>query len=322
MPRPRKHDRHLPPSVYLRRGAFYHVVRGVWHPLGRVLEAALAEYARRISGAKGSMPAEMQAWLDSARPRLAASTYSKYRRHVARLAKVFAAFTPEQVRPVHIAQVKKAFASTPNMANQMVSILREFFNDQLEQQLVESNPAVGIRRFKEAKRERLLTDEEIRRIVEAGGPRLRCVVEVCYLTGQRIGDVLGIRLDQFGADGIEFRQQKTGARLVVRWTPALREVVARARALHGPVPALTLFKNRRGKAPDYTTIEREWLAACRAAGVEDARLHDLRAAAATAVGKAGAGALLGHASEGNTARYLRAKIVPVVDGPQRKEGEG
>lgn len=37
MPRPRKHNAHLPECVYLRRGAYYRVVDGVWYRLGKTL---------------------------------------------------------------------------------------------------------------------------------------------------------------------------------------------------------------------------------------------------------------------------------------------
>ena len=44
--RPRKTDRHLPPCVYLRHGAYYLVRRGKWTRLAADLPDALKEYAR------------------------------------------------------------------------------------------------------------------------------------------------------------------------------------------------------------------------------------------------------------------------------------
>ncbi|HYG58850.1 MAG TPA: tyrosine-type recombinase/integrase, partial [Symbiobacteriaceae bacterium] len=118
-------------------------------------------------------------------------------------------------------------------------------------------------------------------------------------------------------DGIYFRQKKTGARLLVQWSPALRQTVESAKALHGNVRALTLLHNRKGKAPDYRTTKQQWDAACEAAGVSDANLHDLRAMSGTAAEDQGLDPtkLLGHTSPNQTKRYLRAKKIPVVSGP-------
>jgi integrase len=129
--------------------------------------------------------------------------------------------------------------------------------------------------------------------------------------------VLRIRRSDITDDGIRFAQQKTGARLVVRWTPRMRDAVRRAAELQGSVPTLTLLRNRRGKAPDYRTIRLQWDTACQAAGITDAHLHDLRALAATAAQAQGLDAqqLLGHRTQANTARYLRDRSDMLVDGP-------
>jgi integrase len=147
-------------------------------------------------------------------------------------------------------------------------------------------------------------------------PRLQVVMELQYLTGQRISDVLRIRRSQIGDAGIEFEQQKTGKRLLVRWTPELRATVAKANAL-SKVLAVTLLRGKYGKAPDYRATVDQWHAACTAAGVEDARLNDGRAMSATATKRQGKSArsLLGHTSEAMTERYLRDRETPEVDGP-------
>jgi integrase len=56
--------------------------------------------------------------------------------------------------------------------------------------------------------------------------------------------------------------------------------------------------------------------ACKAAGIEDATLHDVRAKAATDAKKQGknATALLGHSTESTTTRHLRDRTYQVVDG--------
>lgn len=315
--RPRATNRHLPPCVYLRHGAYWLVKRGKWSRLGDDLPSALAEYGRRVKPTTaGTMPALVDEAV-SAIPRLAESTRRQYR-HAGRLiAKVFADFAPEQVEQRHIAQFRQALAETPNMANRCLSVLRQVFTYAVERQLVASNPAIGVTPYREAKRERLILAAEYQAIRAAARPRLQCVIDLLALTGQRVNDVLQLRREALRDDGIYFRQQKTGAQLVVRWTPELRAAVDRAKALHGNVRAFTLLHGRTGKAPDYRTVRDQWTRACEKAGVPDAQLRDLRAMAGTAAQAQGLDAqkLLGHTSPAMTKRYLRDRVAPVVDGP-------
>jgi integrase len=255
--------------------------------------------------------------LASVKNKLAANTWSQYQVAARKLKEMLAEFSPEQVKPKHVAQIKLAMADTPNMANRCLSVLRTVFAYAVEQQLVDSNPAIGIKRHEEVKRERLIDATEYSAIYAKAPPRLQVVMDLLYLTGQRVNDVLLIRRDDLKEDGIHFRQRKTGAKLVVRWSPELRQVVERAKALHGNIKAFTLLHARRGKPVDYRTTRDQWAAACRASGVPDADMRDLRAMSLTAAESEGKNptALAGHTSTAMTRRYLRGKVAPTVDGP-------
>lgn len=317
MSRPRKKDKHLPPGVYFKHGAHYLVRAGKWHPLGKDLAPALAEYARRAQAPTGSCDTLIDEAFAVMKPRLAANTVHQYAIVAKKLKAILAEFSPDQVRAKHAAAIKLAGAKTPNMTNRLLSFARQVFHHALEQQLVEQNPFIGIRRHAEQKRGRLLTRDEWTRIYASAGPRLQVVMDLLYLTGQRIGDVLAIKRANLGDEGILFVQQKTGARLVVRWTTELRGAVARAEVLHGNVRAFTLLHNRRGKPPDYRTVKDQWDVACKAAGVPDAHLHDIRAMSLTDAKRQGknATALAGHANAAQTDRYIRDHEIPLVDGP-------
>lgn len=306
MARPRKNNRHLPPCVYPSSGAYYHVVAGVWHPLGKDLAAALSEYARRIGAAKaGGMPELIWKYYDSLGSSVTESTKQQYKSVCKKLAKMFAEFSPEQVRMKDVVKMMQIFTDKPATGNQCRAVLREVFNYALGLQIVDTNPVVGVKRLKEAKRKRLLTPAEFAQIREAGSPRLQAVMDVLYLTGQRIGDALAIQSSDMLEEGLSVVQEKTGAKLVVRWTPGLKAAVARLLVV-------------RGRRLNYDMIERDWLKATRAVNVLDARLHDIRSMAAVAVGRGRdrATALLGHATEAQTETYLRGIEVPVVDGPR------
>jgi integrase len=214
-------------------------------------------------------------------------------------------------------------AATPNMANRCLSLLRNVFDYALNI-YVTSNPCIGAKRYNEAKRTRLITLAELAAIYQASGPRLRAIIGLLLLTGQRVGDVLAIRRADLLDEGIAFRQQKTGAKVIVAWNADLRAAVDEAKAIGGKVSALTLFCNRRGKTPDYRTVRKQWDDACEAAKVEDAHLHDVRAMSATWAKREGKNptALLGHTSVTQTDRYLRDKESTVAEGPSFGQSKG
>lgn len=313
----RKTDRHLPPCVYHKHGAYWLVKNGKWTRLADSLSAALAEYGRRMESPKGSMGELIERAFDAMKHRLSPATVDAYTIAAKKLKDILLEFTPDQVRPKHMADIKNSFAATPNMGNRVVSFARLVFDYALEQQMVEMNPAVGIKRHKERKRDRLVSLEDFNAIRAKADARLQIIMDLLYLTGQRVDDVLRIKRADLKEDGILFVQQKTKARLVVRWTPELRDAVARAGDLCGNVRAFTLLHNRRGRAPDYKTTWDQWRDACAAAGIEDTTLRDIRAMSLTAAKREGKDptALAGHATQEMTVRYLRDREIPVVDGP-------
>ena len=312
--------------MYLKHGRYWLVKKGKWADLGTHLPSALAEYGRRLTAKQGGMADLIDAAYAHMSPKLAASTQRQYKLAAERLKEVFAEFSPEQVKPKHIAQVKVAMADTPNLGNRVISFLRQVFAYALEQQLVESNPAIGIRRYREHVRERMIRPSEYAAIYAKAAPRLQVIMDLLYLTGQRITDVLNIRLKDLQDEGIAFKQQKTGARLIVEWTPELRAAVDRATALHGKVRSLSFDDPRRspallpakqGKPPNYNAVKDQFDDARALAGLKDITLHDIRAMSLTAADLQGkdATALAGHTTEAQTVRYLRDKTIPVVSGP-------
>lgn len=317
MARPRKKDRHLPPCVYQRHGAYWYVKGGKWRRLGSELRQALEVYASLAGGREGSMAGLIGQVLEEVRPTLKESSYRQYRGAANRLKVMLAEFAPEDVEPKHVAHIKRHLAATPNAANRTLSFLRIVFDRLVEWQLVPSNPCLGVKQFKELKRDRLLSPDEYAAIYAKAPERLQVIMDLLYLTGQRVTDVLRIKRSDLTAEGVLFQQQKTGKRLCVAWSPELRAVVERAKALRGNVVALTLLHARKGKPVDYRTTKDQWDKACVAAGVKDAQLRDVRPMSITAAKAQGldATALAGHASQKMTERYIRDRQTPLVAGP-------
>jgi integrase len=321
MSRPRKTDRHLPPCVYQRHSSYWYVKGGRWVNLGKDRRGALERYALLASEPSSGMADLIDAAMIEIRRKVKPSTARQYDTAARRLKRMMVEFSPDQVLPKHVAKIKVSMASKPNMANRMLSVLRQVFAYAVEQQLVDSNPALGIERYGENKRDRYITDIEYAAIYEKAGPRLQIIMDLCYLTAQRVSDVLAIPHADITETGVRFKQGKTGEKMAVRWSADLRATVERARKLRGNVIAMTLLSNRRRKSPDYRTVRDQWAEACEAAGVKDAHLHDLRAKSLTDAKAQGRDptALAGHKSAAMTERYIRLREFRVVDGPSFRQ---
>ena len=320
----------LPPCVYFKNGAYWLVKRNKWTRLGTDRQEAIQQYAATTTAPKrGGMPDLIERVYKHHTKGLSKQTANAYASAKKRLCDVFKDFDPRQVQPKHVAKLRISDAATPNAANRNQTFLKIVMDHALELGEVDSNPVVGAKRYKEPERERYISDDEFRRIYAQAGEKLRIIMELCYLTGQRIGDVLRIRFEQLTTEGIQFQQIKTKAKLTVAYTPELQATIGRAKALltDGKVQLLPqgylLRSDRAGTRhnhPSYSATLAAWTKACTAAGVENANPHDLRAKSATDGDSQGLNvtALLGHRNAQQTETYLRKTKSPLVDGPTMK----
>jgi integrase len=313
----------LPPCVYRKHGGFYYVKKNDWQLLGNDLHTALQAYATIMQAPTGTMAEFLTRALTHhcKVEKLSKATVKQYTESKATLARKLAPFSPDTLRPRHVAQVVASLADKPATANAVLSFLRVAMGYAVEWQLAETNPCIGVKRMTVRKRTRYITDAEFGATHAAADARLRAVMDLCYLTGQRIGDVLAVKRADVTDQGIAFAPQKLGSstqlKMVVRMTPDLAAAVERAKALHA-VAGMTLLHDRRGRPLKYSTVRMWWDAACLAAGVEDANIHDMRAKALTDTKRQGhdAQALGGHANAAMTERYIRLRETAVVEGPR------
>jgi integrase len=333
MNRPRRSNPDgLPPCCYFKNGAFWYVKKRKWTRLGKERREALMEYARITSGAQGigSFPAFCDQTHALLQTKWAANTTATYDQARKALNKIFSDFHPEQIRRKHVQMMMDAQIAHPRLANRNLGFLRLVMKRALGLEMIEHDPCISVRKHPVTHRGRLLTDGEYDAIYKHAGPRLQVIMDICYMTGQRIGDVLAIKYDDLTEHGINFVQQKTGSRLTVKWSPELRAVIDRAKSLTSEGKVATLptgfllrgeVAHKRAKPPRYTVILAQWVAACKAARVEDANLHDIRAKSATDSERLGIDpqALLGHRDARTTRDYIRDLNSPLVEGPNIRQ---
>ena len=215
---------------------------------------------------------------------------------------------------------------TLTRANRAAALLSKMLNLAVRWEMRVDNPARGLERNQEEKRNRYLAGDELRRLTEAlaAHPNQGAAnaIRLLLLTGSRRGEVLGASWDQFDlAEGIwtkaaSFTKQKKLHRVPLS-APArqlLAEIKAAAdREAEGAnrEPSPFVFpaqRTARKGAGHLVEIKGPWAAICKAAQLSGVRVHDLRHSYASILASAGLslpviGALLGHTQPGTTARY-------------------
>lgn len=130
----------------------------------------------------------------------------------------------------------------PITANRVHGRLVRLFNFAAERGIIEVNPLTAIRKPQEAPRERVLSDDEIAAFwhaMPATGVdwQTAAALQMILLTGQRPGEVSGMRWDELDPSGhwwtIPPARYKTGIEQVVPLGPLARRLLREARELAG-----------------------------------------------------------------------------------------
>jgi len=232
---------------------------------------------------------------------------------------------PHKAKPNNRARKLQGPKPTPVRANRVGEVLRKMFNLAIEWGWREDNPANGFYRRVESPRERFLTKGEIDRLAAVldADPDQRAagIIRICMLTGARVGEVRQARFEQFNLElGIWSKPAATTKQRKVHRVPISEDVAAivRQRNLLVPKGNPWLFP---GDVPGQPVkeIRRFWLRVQKEAGIEDARIHDLRHTFASLLVNGGAslemiGKLLGHTQMQTTQRYAHLLDAPLRAG--------
>lgn len=326
MGRKRTSNHNLPPRMHEKAGMYYYVTSTAprkWIKLDADLGKARVKWAQIENGGiiGGSyFPAVLQQWLTSEQYlKLAALTKKTYQTMIDALPKVFDG-PMEAIKPVHVAQFMDAYPSKAQ-ANSGRAILGNVFDYAIRRGIVDcTNPAKAVKKHVIPGRTRHLTDEEFFTIRGKANDAVQVVMDIAYLTGARINDILKIRFSDLQEEGLFIEQGKTKKRQLFQWTADLQEVISRAKKIPRPVKNIThLLCTRTGKAYAYSSFYEVWQIAVQAAGIKDVHFHDIRGNAATEAKKQGQDyqAILGHASRAMSEKYIKAREIERVQTVKR-----
>lgn len=168
----------------------------------------------------------------------------------------------------------------PGTVQKEITVLKAAYNQAIRWGRVEKNPAAKVTvKGASQPRERLLSEEEIGRLLKACPSLLRDLVETALLTGMRKGEILALeeRDCDFLREEVRVRESKNGDPRTIPMHPRMKEILwARVQG----VEARTVFP--------IVNVQRPFQEAVKQAGIRDLRFHDLRHCAASYLFMAGA----------------------------------
>jgi len=340
--------RKLPTRVVESHGALYYIQdldgrsgsgkpKQRWHWLCRADDGVLAMHDAigkllvDTKRAPSSVPAIISAWKRDVVPRYADKTRSEYERMADVVSKSLDDFNDiATLRPKHIAEfIDTNFRDAPNMAKKYRALFSLIMSYAVRRGFLDSNPAreVSMREYKEKKRSRYITDEELAAIRTAAmtgtrsGVMTVCMIDLAVITGQRIGDIISLTWSQVRKEGIVFKPAKmknsTGIVVPVKMTDQLGGVLERART-SGKVKGVNVIHTMRGRPYTYHGAHSAWRRAVLKAGINGStHFHDLKRKALTDAKRQGKDAqkLGGHADAKMTAHYIEQVGIEWIEPP-------
>ena len=228
-----------------------------------------------------------------------------------------------------IEKLHGSLKATPYRANRLLALLSAMFNYAIEAKMMAENPAKGIDRFPEEKRENWLSVDQIQRFREAldaykDQSAANCL-RLLLLTGSRAGEALRAEWGEFDLTrGVWTKPSHHTKQKKTEHVPLSAPALDLLRGMKPRNAIGPLFPGR--KSGHRVSLKRPWIQACKGAGLVEkytvigkrkkplmryrptVRLHDLRHSYAShlvsnGVGLQIVGKLLGHVQASTTMRY-------------------
>lgn len=260
-------------------------------------------------------------------PDLGKRTQKDRKAYIARLKKTMGHISANGLKPKHVAAYLEN-RSSPVAANKEINTLSVAYRKAMRIGMVDHNPADGIQRNPEKARTRYVTDREFLAVKSMCDPWLQAVMDLAYITGMRLSDLLGLRHQQIDEDGIHFASAKTGEKQMIERTPAMTDALTRLKQLR-PVSGMHVVCTSKGQPYStygFSSVWRRRRDKALAEGriTESYTWHDIRAKSATDAEEQGLNAqhLLGHTTPEQTRVYLRSKRVRKATPVTPKMGSG
>jgi integrase len=212
-------------------------------------------------------------------------------------------------------------ANAPYEANRTLELLHKIFKVAVTLGFLPDdakNPAAGIDRFRETKRERWVKEDELRKLIDAiraeENRYLEAAIWLFLLTGVRRNELLRAKWDQvdFNLKELYLPDTKSGRSHTVPLSAPAVQILSNMPKEEGN-PYIVPGAN---EGDHFKNIDRAWDRIRTRAGLPDVRLHDLRRTVGSWLAMDGAsllviGKTLGHTTPSTTMVYSRLSQDPV-----------
>lgn len=338
MGRPRKlPSQGLPKRMYLKHGAWFYVHHDKrWERLGTDLAAAIKMANHFNAGAStlGTMAHWLDEWLLELKARVNAGTLSdRTREDYADAAETLKAFfgrmSPKSIEAKHITEYLKlgrdaGRAVRANREKAALSSCLSWMAANGHADLT-GNVAKLVKRNKETKRARYISDAEYQRVYDLSPAAVRCWMELMYRTLQRPSDILrwtkSLITTEGGVRVLAFKQSKTGALMRIQVTESLQECFD-AMAAERKSSTLYLISREDGRPYTESGLASMMRRAVVASGITDFAAYDCKSKGASDMYQAGTPleqicALCGHDSVTTTEKYIKQHLQVIVKPNER-----
>ncbi|HEX9768462.1 MAG TPA: tyrosine-type recombinase/integrase [Kiloniellales bacterium] len=238
---------------------------------------------------------------------LAPATRRSYRAALDRISGLWGRLPAIGVDRALVYALRDSLAETPAAANKTVEVLRLIYAFALDREVLAHNPAAGVKRLRAGAPRAAWPDWAVAKFREKAPADMVLALELGLATGQRISDVAAMTWAAYDGRAIALVQKKTGRRLEIRATRALKrrlDALRRTRAR----TSTHILTDARGRPFPLRTIEWRFLKARKALGLEAYTFHGLRYAVAAALAESGStvgeiAAVTGHRTLAMVQRY-------------------
>lgn len=305
----------LPPRMVARvlasgKRLFYYGRNKI--PLGADINQARIEWAKLENAGLpfgDKFPTVSREYERTVIPNLRQSSQREYVRAIRNLEAAFRTFSLEEIRPVDVKDYMRQ-RSSKVAAIREKSVLSALFKWAREEGMTAAaNPCQGVgftRHEKRAlgitgKRSRYVTDDEFEAVWQKADEVTRDVMDLCLLTGQRLGDVIRWTRQDIRDGRLIVAQAKTGNALEISIEGKLDRVIQRILTRPRPVQTMYLIADAKGQKLSVGKVDSRFRKV-----KSDWQMRDLRAKAATdSPNLKDAQRLLGHSTEQTTTIYRR-----------------
>jgi site-specific recombinase XerD len=338
--RPRIQEQGLPSRVYLKSGTFYYVHKSGqrWERLGRDLldakkKADVYNNASFVMEDTGSMRYFLGEWQKELNLKvksgdLAARTCKDYTDAIIKLSAFFGDMLPENILPKHVGEYLDLGRELNRAvrANREKAAFSSCFTWLIRIGVAKENPCKGVKRNKETKRDRLITDEEYLKVYDISSVPVRTWMTLIYRTLQRPADILKwthslISVDASGSRSLSFRQGKTDRVMTIILNDDI-ELAITELCKNRVKNSKYLIHTEEGERYTEMGLSSMFRRHVVTSGVGDFALYDIKAKGATDMYREGTSLeticeLCGHESVKTTEIYIKAHARNAVNANSR-----